>query len=202
MKTVLVTQRVDVFPQRGERRDALDQRLVATLAACGLLAVPVPNDATLAARLWHAMPPDGVVLSGGNDLHDYGGDAPERDATERALLDLAVQARRPVFGICRGLQMLTQYIGGALHTIEGHAGTRHRVQGAHSGFDTNSFHNWGIARLPENTQILYRADDDSVEAWRHADLPLCGVMWHPEREAALGDEDRRLICGHFLGATT
>jgi N5-(cytidine 5'-diphosphoramidyl)-L-glutamine hydrolase len=197
MKIVFVTQRVDVLAQRGERRDALDQRVAATLAACGLVAIPVPNDAAVAVRLWHAKAPDGVVLSGGNDLCDYGGDAPERDATERALLDLAVQARLPVFGICRGLQMLTHYLGGALHAITGHAGTRHRVHGEQGAFDTNSFHNWGIARLPEQTRILYRADDESVEAWRHAVLPLCGVMWHPEREATLAEEDRRLIHEHF-----
>jgi putative glutamine amidotransferase len=42
----------------------------------------------------------GIVLTGGNDLTAYGGDAPDRDATETALLDFAERRNLPVLGVC------------------------------------------------------------------------------------------------------
>ena len=82
MKLVLVSQRVDFLAERGERRDALDQRLANFLAECGLLPIPVPNRREDVRKYFDELPQAaGVVLSGGNDLNDYGGDAPERDRT-------------------------------------------------------------------------------------------------------------------------
>ena len=43
MKIVAVSQRVDVYPDRNERRDALDQRLITFLSVAGFVPVPVPN---------------------------------------------------------------------------------------------------------------------------------------------------------------
>ncbi|WP_148715887.1 gamma-glutamyl-gamma-aminobutyrate hydrolase family protein [Chitinolyticbacter meiyuanensis] len=197
MKPVLVSQRVDAWRDRNERRDALDQRLIAILAECGLLAVPVPNRPDSVATLWQALMPAGVVLSGGNDLLVQGGDTPERDATERALLDLAVSHAAPVLGICHGLHVIVDYFGGTLHRIEGHVATRHPVAGELGTFEVNSYHNWGVRQLPELLQDLAQAPDGSIEALRHAELPVLAVMWHPEREATLAPHDRHLIEHHF-----
>ncbi len=105
MRTVLVTQRVEVLADRGERRDALDQHWISLLLAAGLQPVPVPNN-----RAWvcshlaeHGMRP--LLLTGGNSLEKYGGDAPERDEIERLLLDTALKAGVPVLGVCRGMQL-------------------------------------------------------------------------------------------------
>ena len=43
MKKVAVSQRVDEMPDRGEIRDALDQRLGMFLLTAGYLPIPVPN---------------------------------------------------------------------------------------------------------------------------------------------------------------
>lgn len=42
--------------------------------------------------------PAGIVFTGGNSLTKYGGDAPERDETEYAMLKLALQYNIPVYG--------------------------------------------------------------------------------------------------------
>jgi putative glutamine amidotransferase len=47
-----------------------------------------------------------------------------------------------------------------------------------------SYHDWGVrpdAVGPELVVTAY-AEDGTVEGVRHADLPIVGVMWHPERE--------------------
>lgn len=67
----------------------------------------------------------GLVLCGGDDVepHRYGETVlenagvylyPERDALEWTLLDAAHAERTPVFGVCRGLQVLNVYFGGSL----------------------------------------------------------------------------------------
>jgi N5-(cytidine 5'-diphosphoramidyl)-L-glutamine hydrolase len=186
MKLIAVSQRVDVFPERGERRDALDQRLVHWLKAAGFLAAPVPNDLwqddELVAWLTR-IAPCGLLLSGGNDL----GESPERDHTEALLLNWAASLQRPVLGICRGMQMLAAHTGSPLQPVVGHVATRHVVlplTGEQAWPETvNSFHKWGLIDPPQGYVALARGEDGSLEAMRHETLPWEGWMWHPEREA-------------------
>ena len=111
MKLLAVTQRVAVLPDRGERRDCLDQAWSRFLSACGLLPVLMPNVTSVALELCAQTNVAGLLLTGGNDLAAVGGDAPERDATENALLDMAEQQHLPVIGVCRGMQLLQQRSG-------------------------------------------------------------------------------------------
>lgn len=189
MKPVLLSQRVECLAARGERRDALDQRLVHWLAEMGVLAVPVPNNPALVAHYWAHVKPVAVVLSGGNDLACLGGDAPERDATELALVNQALAEGLPLLGLCRGMQFLIRYFGGELQAIEGHVGTRHQLQIGNAWHDVNSYHGWGAYALPDPLCALAYAEDGCVEAMRHSSLPVLGLMWHPERETPYNPQD-------------
>src|SRR5277367_5493920 len=106
MNKVAITQRVSRVPVYGERRDCLDQAWTKFLAACGLLPVLLPNFTDVALALCEDVRIAGLVLTGGNDLAELGGDAPERDAVENALLDLAERRSLPVIGVCRGMQLI------------------------------------------------------------------------------------------------
>ena len=178
MRPVAVSQRVDIVPRRGERRDALDQSWTRLLAACGLVAVPVPNDPDVAAAMFAAIGSAGLLLTGGNDLARYGGDAPERDETERLLLQLARERRLPVMGVCRGMQVIQDAFGVPLRRVEGHVAVRHPVDGIRT---VNSFHGFGATTTVPALEVLAHAADGVVEAIRHADEPIVGQMWHPER---------------------
>jgi putative glutamine amidotransferase len=188
---VLVTQRVDVVAARGERRDALDQRLAAWLAAAGATPLPVPNDPAIALALYRSLPVAGLVLSGGNDLAALGGDAPERDATERALAREARRDGKPVLGICRGLQFLVHEAGGALARVDGHVATRHALSGDGPA-EVNSFHGWAVTALPAGWQARATAPDGTIEMATADGGRTLGIMWHPEREAAFAEPDLRM----------
>ncbi|MBM3531931.1 MAG: hypothetical protein FJX60_02705 [Alphaproteobacteria bacterium] len=199
MRAVAVSQRVDTVPCRGERRDALDQSWTSLLAACDLLALPMPNHPDVAAAMF-SDGPVGLLLTGGNDLARYGGDAPERDETERRLLSIARERGLPVMGVCRGMQVIQDVFDVPLKRIEGHVAIRHRLTGPGGGVEVNSFHGFGAAGSVPELEVTARAPDGIVEAIRHVREPIIGQMWHPERETPYDAADVARIRAHFGAA--
>jgi len=194
---VAVSQRVAVDGRHGERIDALDQRWTVFLSRCGLVPLLLPNDPAAAVALMTAAPVRGLLLTGGNSLTVCGGDAPERDRTELDVLAAARARGLPVLGVCRGLQVLLHAFGVPLRRVEGHAGTWHHVTPSRS---VNSFHEFAAVGDAGPLTVLARSDDGVVEAARHPDEPIDGMMWHPERCEPFVDEDVRAFRGRFLGS--
>jgi gamma-glutamyl-gamma-aminobutyrate hydrolase PuuD len=195
MKAVAVTQRVVVDPPHGTRRDCLDQVWVKFLLACGLVPIPVPNSVEAALKICENV--SGVVLTGGNDLAAYGGDAPERDATETALLDMAGQRDLPVLGVCRGMQMIQHRFGARLERVHGHVSARQRISIQGRSVEVNSFHNFGALEVHPPLVSWAIAGDGVIKAVRHQDRPIIGLMWHPERLEPFGADDVALFSGCF-----
>ncbi|HXX22385.1 MAG TPA: gamma-glutamyl-gamma-aminobutyrate hydrolase family protein [Terriglobia bacterium] len=198
MKTVAVTQRVSIIPEYGERRDCLDQAWTKFLAACGLLPVALPNvmDTALALCEWAGIA--GLVLTGGNDLAEYGGDAPERDAVEHALLSWAQQRDMPVLGVCRGMQVIQQHFAIELRRVEGHVAKRQVIHIDGECREVNSYHHLAAFDSRPPLEVWAVADDGAVEAIRHSVQPITGIMWHPERSAPFSSADVVLFRQVFM----
>jgi N5-(cytidine 5'-diphosphoramidyl)-L-glutamine hydrolase len=211
MKRIGVTQRVEVVPSYGERRDCLDQRWWALLAEVDACCVPVPNIGSSVCEWAEAIDLHGLILSGGNDLAhlpDAANPAPERDLTEAALLRWAGNREMPVLAVCRGLQFMAVHLGGALSQAAAHVAVRHPllpatgIQELFVGYDeVNSYHAWALKEsdLPDELVPQLFADDGTVEAVQHRTLPWIGVMWHPERELSFAKEDTKLMRSLFAG---
>ena len=178
-KCIALTQRVEHIAAIGEWRDALSQEWAAFAEACGFLPLLLPNRTATVQDLMETVKPDGILLTGGNDLASYGGDAPERDRAERFLIRYAIDREIPLLGVCRGMQMLLDYFDTPLHRVEGHIRVEHPLS---NGDTVNSFHGWGAADCHEPLIEVARSADGILEAVAHRDYPwIYGIMWHPER---------------------
>ncbi len=199
-----LTMRVDQAPESSEWRDALAQDWSEFMAYAlpEVAWMPLPNLGSKVidfARRWKL---DGFILTGGNDV----GACRIKDETDYALLKHAEAGNIPVYGVCRGLQVIQKYHGGKLEACPSseHVAKQHQVSFA-GNFNVrslanrtktvNSFHNWGM-RLSELSPALAPLavmDGDWVEAAHAKQGRAIAVMWHPERQRPFQDFDRDLI---------
>ena len=133
MKLIIISQRIDDIIQRNEIRDSLDQQLTNFLIKGGYLPVAIPNILLNQSEIeknkyfekWlSTLNPDGILLSGGNDIGEF----ESRDITERYLLDYAFKTKKPLLGICRGMQLMATWAGCGLKKVENHAATYHKIE--------------------------------------------------------------------------
>lgn len=150
---------------------------------------------------------DKLVLSGGQhvDPRFYGEEKTastsdyllKRDEFELALISEALRQGKPIFAVCRGMQLLNVALGGSLHQkIDNHwqaesKGTSHRLQVTPNsrvsqlfaqGSPINSFHEQSIKRLaPGLIATGLDPRDGTIEAFESVEGPaLLGIQWHPE----------------------
>lgn len=195
MKIILISQRVEIIENIGERRDALSQEWAELAEKCGFILLPVPNDPKNTVKIFENISPEGIILSGGNDLCRYGGNAPERDETEKILINLAVKNNIPLLGVCRGMQMILDFFGAELVKVDGHIRTEHILN---NGRKVNSFHAWAAKECPDTLIVTANSDDGSVEEIVHSEYKnIMGIMWHPERYSPIREEDIKRIRSFF-----
>jgi putative glutamine amidotransferase len=198
VKLVGITARVDEHTydkERRERRDALDQGWASFLSYCGLVPVLLFNHMKTSLFLIRTLPLVGIIFSGGNTLQNYGGKTPERDALEKAILDHAMPKRLPILGVCHGMQIIQHHFGGVLEIVPNHVGKHHALC---SGRMVNSYHTYGTRMTTPDLCVLEKTEDGVVEAVAHRALPIKGLMWHPERNLPVDEQDVALFKRHFF----
>jgi gamma-glutamyl-gamma-aminobutyrate hydrolase PuuD len=196
MKALIgVTQRIEIrrVGETVEYCDSLDQEWTAFLAAAGCMPVPLPNDPATAVALLLELPIDGLLLTGGEDLEAYGGEASKRDETEQALLKLARDWRMPVIGVCRGMQMIQDAFNVPLIQVSGHISSGEIINADAGVRVVNSYHRWGTRQTAPDLEIWALTEDGVVKAVHHRHEPLVGVMWHPERQHPFAEADLDLF---------
>jgi len=156
---------------------------------------------------------DGLVLSGGADLppgwyrqeplDGAGLDlvSPRRPVFEKQLVGAFVAARKPILGICYGLQFQNVWKGGALfqdlksqhvtdyphengklHEVRLERGSRLFEIIGEERFGVPSYHHQGVSDVAPGGRAICFAPDGVIEAveWNEGGWFL-GVQWHPER---------------------
>ena len=145
--------------------------------------VPLPNMGAETIDYFKKLELNVLLLSGGDNL----GETPIRDETEKFLLEYALENKIPVIGVCRGMQLINNYLGGNVKLgdqdfIHFHRATEHLVLFGEQVVKLNSFHNNVISADTLSKELAVLAackEDGSVEAVRGEGI--LAVMWHPER---------------------
>ena len=110
----------------------------------------------------------------------------------------------PVFGICLGHQILGLALGGRTRKLKfGHHGGNQPGKDLATGRVAICAENHGYAleaeslrRAGEPVEITHlNLNDDTVEGFAHAELPVFGVQYHPE--ASPGPHDARYFFARF-----
>ena len=99
---IAITLRIQKLVEINEKRDILSHDWIKLFNEYNFEPVLIPNNLkNLESFLdYHAI--DGFILSGGDNI----GDDHERDITERTILKYAIEHTKPLFGVCRGLQVI------------------------------------------------------------------------------------------------
>ena len=119
---------------------------------------------------------DCLILTGGPD-------SVARHYSENALYALAKQRGIPIIGVCHGAFAINDIEGGENSNIIGHIGTNHFVNIDGVSHMVNSYHSQCILAVPLDFQVVARDHDGNIEAFEHKELPIYGIVWHPERMA-------------------
>jgi putative glutamine amidotransferase len=200
------------------------------------VVLPPVGEESAAEALIHSL--DGLLLSGGSDLDpsyygekpvsELGVTLPERDAFEMALVGLALRRGMPVFGICRGMQVLNVALGGTLyqdlpsqweqdplkhrqdtpkwqptHEVRVSEGSYIAEVMGRESVKVNSYHHQGIRDLAEGLVVTGRSSDGVIEAVEAEDLSerwLLGVQWHAEAMRGSGPQQESLFEAHVSAA--
>ena len=99
-----------------EPRDSISQDWITHLDKQGIEPVLIPNRLSEPKAYLDSAAPDLLILTGGDDL----GVTPERDETETQLLEHALSTDLPLFGSCRGMQLINRHFRGRETAINGH----------------------------------------------------------------------------------
>ncbi|MGV8145681.1 MAG: gamma-glutamyl-gamma-aminobutyrate hydrolase family protein [Alkaliphilus sp.] len=197
--------------------------------------ISVINSANYIEQIANSM--DGIIFAGGEDIapSKYGQAnmknlntiIPQRDDFELALLAKFIEKKKPILGICRGMQLINTFLGGTLHqdiynarlTEIEHVGIMgpqdsisHQVKlinGSliHGAFEkealnVNSYHHQAIDKLGKDLVVTGYSEDNIIESIEHSKYPfLIGVQWHPEMMAETYKEQLKIF-RIFIEATT
>lgn len=183
-----------------------------------LMLPPIPALTDDIGSLLHRV--DAIVLHGGGDIdpRHYGqqatasqlyGIVPEHDDVELAVVRAALELRKPILAICRGMQVLNVAMGGTLvqdigtedhwmryTTVEVDAGSRLAdALGATTIERCHCVHHQALDRIADGLVVTARSADGFVHAVEAADAShwVVAPQWHPEDTADADGQQQALF---------
>lgn len=218
MKPIIIAITADTYPHPTDQmalREApfVSRGLVEAVAACGAVPVILPDVPDPQKEAYIDMA-DALVIPGGPDMDPrFFGEEPiwqngrtnyRRDEFEIEIFRAFYEAGKPIFGICRGCQLVNIALGGDVYqdlpaqcpsayikhkqAAQGDQPTHHvDVERGSVLFQSigirayvNSRHHQAIRRVAEGLSVTAKAPDGVIEAVESADGKILGVQWHPE----------------------
>ena len=141
---------------------------------------------------------------------------------ELKILKMAMEADKPILGICRGIQFINAALGGTLYQdlpLQHESNVNHHQsppydRPAHKvtlvpdtplynllckeTIAVNSYHHQAIKGLAKSLSVMAKSEDGLIEAVYHSDCKfLWGVQWHPELSFST-DQSSAFIISSFI----
>lgn len=227
---------IGVSANLNENQSCINNDYTNAIIAGGGTPVVIPVTTDLAVLKNLAAQLDGLLVTGGGDINPlYSGEEPVpqlgnvsalRDQYDLMLLKLATDRQIPVFGICRGHQLINAYFGGTLYqdiysqasgnrlkhsqTTEGSQGTHYvriepgsRLSNILQQENTlvNTFHHQAVKDVAAGFKSTATATDgtnEAMEACADSGKEILSVQWHPERMAVASDEQMPGLFRYFV----
>ena len=175
--------------------DSFTWNLVHYLMELGAEVQVVRNDA-LTAR-------DAIASNAQAFLISPGPCTPNEAGISLDLVAACADLKKPLLGVCLGHQAIGQHFGGQV--VRGglmhgktcpveHDGTG-LFTGLPSPFTATRYHSLIVTDIPDDLIVNATADDASVMGFRHRDLPIHGVQFHPE---SIATEHGHAMLANFM----
>jgi anthranilate synthase component 2 len=175
--------------------DSFTFNLVHYLMELGAEVRVERNDALTAA--------EAVASGAAGILISPGPCTPNEAGISLDLVAACADARLPLLGVCLGHQAIGQHFGGRV--VRG--GLMHGKTSpvSHDGtgvfadlpspFEATRYHSLVVEDVPEVLSVNATSDDTHVMGFRHRDLPIHGVQFHPE---SIATQHGHALLGNFL----
>ncbi|MGM9902983.1 hypothetical protein A5844_001738 [Enterococcus sp. 10A9_DIV0425] len=221
-----LTKAIDTF--QGNQVTYTPQGFVNAVTQAGGLPIVLPISSPESAAAF-IQKIDKLLLAGGQDISpDLYGEAPhpklggvnkQRDLFEQALILEALKQKKPIFAVCRGMQLLNVTLGGTLYqdlSLYPQWTIKHDQQPTPPQFTTheinaspdtllsplvkescyvNSYHHQAIKDLAPSLKAIAFSPDGLIEAVESQteDTRLLGVQWHPELSHQTNPVDQEIF---------
>ena len=175
--------------------DSFTFNLVHYVQELGAEVRVVRNDA-ITANEAIGLAPAGILLSPGPCT-------PNEAGVSLPLVAACAAARMPMLGVCLGHQSIGQHFGGRVvrgHLMHGktspidHDGSG-LFAGLPSPFTATRYHSLEVVDVPDTLVVNATSPDGAVMGFRHAELPIHGVQFHPE---SIATEHGHAMIANFL----
>ena len=177
MIKIALTQRLLLNQNYFEMREALDVKWGGLFKKLNFLPVILPIEFDY-KKYFNSIKIDGIILTGGNDLSTLNQNnlSLKRDGFEKKIIQYAIKKNIPIYGMCRGMQIIAEHFGASFKKVKGQVATRHSlIVNKKSKYfkelnrisTVNSFHNYAIDSLPKNMMASATNENGIIKAMEH-----------------------------------
>jgi len=170
--------------------DSFTYNLADYIACLGYPVEVVRNDTLDLTNLDHFTH---IVLSPGSGL-------PENAGCMKELI-LNQIGKKPILGVCLGMQALAQYFGETLYNLQQvrhgiqmkctHTSNNRLFQGVDESFLVGLYHSWGVNIRNEKLKTIALSEESVVMAVSCDEMLCFGVQFHPE--SVLTPDGKRIL---------